>query len=112
MTSEYQLNNSNLEFWTNVIVTLASIVSINITMYLYQHRSCMWFNPSKKYRPSLFFYTEVFHIEGGNFNLLSYFKYMYAEPERNVNCQIFILPKSLRKYAERRVQLPMQQYSI
>ena len=37
---------------------------------------------------------------------------MYAELERYVNCQIFILPKSLRKYAERRVQLPMQQYSI
>ena len=94
MTSEYQLNNSNLEFWTNVVVTLASIVSINITMYLYQHCS-MWFNPSKKYRPSLFLYTEVFHIEGSNFNLFSYFKYMYGELERNVNCQIFILPKSL-----------------
>ena len=94
MTSEYQLNNSNLEFWTNVVVTLASIVSINITMYLYQHCS-MWFNPSKKYTPSHFLYTEVFHIEGSNFNLLSYFKYIYAELERIVNCQIFILLKIL-----------------
>ena len=94
MTSEYQLNNSNLEFWPNVVITLASLVSINITMYLYQHCS-LWSNPSKKYRPSLFLHTEVFHIEGSNFNFLSYFKYMYAELERNVNCQIFILPKSL-----------------
>ena len=33
--------------WTNQVDTLAAIVSINITMYLYQNRS-MWFNPFQK----------------------------------------------------------------
>ena len=43
MTNECHLDNSNLEFLTNLVITLAAIVSINITIYQYQNRS-MWFN--------------------------------------------------------------------
>ena len=73
-----------MEFWTNLVISLAAIISINITMYLYQNCiQYMWFNPFQKYRPSLFLYTEVFHIEGCNFNLRSHFKYMYAKLEKS-----------------------------
>ena len=71
-----------MEFWTNLVISLAAIISINISMYLYQNCiQCMWFNPFQKYRPSLFLYTEVFHIEGCN--LCSHFKYMYAKLEKS-----------------------------
>ena len=59
-----------------------------------------------------FINTSVIKLLVHGFIHILYYKYMYAELEKNVNCQIFILPKRLRKYAEWRVQLPMQQYSI
>ena len=87
-----------MEFWTNLVISLAAIISINHVSIMYLYQNCiqyMWFNPFQKYRSSLFLYTEVFHIEGCNFNLRSHFKYKYAKLESSKLSNFHLTKKPL-----------------
>ena len=56
----------------------------------------MWFNLFQKYRPSLSLHRGLLHIEGYNFNLLSYFEYMYAKLEKSKLSNFHFTKKPLR----------------